>query len=311
MLAEDELVNAGDRFPIVRGIPRFVSADNYAADFGAQWKRFPKTQLDLSMGMSLSEDRLRRCIGTELSQVRGRKVLEAGSGAGRFTEVLLKYGALLDSFDYSDAVDANGANNGSGDFTLVQADIRSMPFEPDSYDYVVCLGVLQHTPDTEESINDLWKMVAPGGQLIIDHYRWNLWLRLPPPLGGAEKLYRQVILRLPQEKRWPAVKRIVDFWFPIYWRTRDNWFARKILARIGGIHFFHGEIPLKDREMHYEWSLLNTHDGMTDAFKRYRTNHSIRRTLERLGASNIEVWTGGNGVEARCVKPRTPQALSR
>ena len=182
-----------------------------------------------------------------------------------------------------------------------------MPFEPASYDYVVCLGVLQHTPDTEESIAKLWEMVRPGGRLIIDHYRWNLWLRLPPPLGGAEKAYRQVILRLPERKRWPAVQRIVDFWFPIYWRWRDNWVARKILARIGGIHFFVGEIPLKGREMHYEWALLNTHDGMTDVYKRYRTVRSIRRTLAKLGAVDIHVWRGGNGVEAWCCKPEAGQ----
>jgi SAM-dependent methyltransferase len=133
--------------------------------------------------------------------------LEAGSGAGRFTEILLKSGAALDSFVYSAAVDANAINNGAQPFTLVQADIRAMPFEPNSYDFVVCLGVLQHTPDTEESIAKLWEMVRPGGRLVIDHYRWNLWLRLPPPIGNAEKLYRRVLLGLPPEKRCQRSKK--------------------------------------------------------------------------------------------------------
>ena len=30
----------GRAFPIERGIPRFVARENYAASFGAQWKRF-------------------------------------------------------------------------------------------------------------------------------------------------------------------------------------------------------------------------------------------------------------------------------
>lgn len=294
---------AGARYPIVEGIPRFVPAENYAADFGAQWKRFPRTQLDSYTGLSLSEDRLAGCFKGELAQVRGRRVLEAGSGAGRFTEVLLKHGALLDSFDFSAAVEANAANNGSHAFTLVQADIRSMPFAHNSYDYVVCLGVLQHTPDTEESIAKLWEMVRPGGHLLIDHYKWNLWLRLPPPLGDAEKLYRQVILRLPREKRWPAVKRIVDFWFPIYWRFRHSRIALKVLRRLGYIHFYFDHFPLGSRERFYEWSLLDSHDGMTDAYKRYRTIPSVRRTLQSLGATDIAVWAGGNGVQAWCRKP--------
>jgi SAM-dependent methyltransferase len=293
---------SGRRYPVVDHIPRFVDSEFYAADFGAQWRRFPKTQLDSHTGLPLSRDRLDRCFRGELSKVNGLKVLEAGCGAGRFTEVLLDHGAALDTFDISSAVEANALNNGSKPFTLAQADIRAIPFEPGSYDYVVCLGVLQHTPDTEQSIGKLWQMVRPGGRLIIDHYRWTRY-QLPPPFGGAGSFYRRLILRGAPGKRWPAVKRIVDFWFPIYWRYRESRWARRILARIGGINFYYGELPLKSREAFYEWALLDTHDAMTDHYRRYRTVGSIRTALEQLGATDIHVWQGGNGVEAWCRKP--------
>jgi SAM-dependent methyltransferase len=296
---------SGQRFPVVDGIPRFVESEFYAADFGAQWRRFPKTQLDSHTGLPLTRDRLARCFRSELANVSGKRLLEAGCGAGRFTEVLLAHGALLDSFDISSAVEANALNNGTRAFTLAQADIRAIPFEPESYDYVMCLGVLQHTPNTEQSIEKLWQMVRPGGRLIIDHYRWTRY-QLPPPLGGAGTLYRHWILRLPPEKRWPAVKRLVDFWFPIYWRHRDSRWARRVLARLGGINFYYGELPLGSREAFYEWALLDTHDALTDVFKRFRNVGSIRHTLERLGATDIHVWEGGNGVEAWCRKPAKP-----
>jgi len=300
----EELVSpSGHRYPIVNRIPRFVPSENYASDFGKQWQMFTATQLDSHTGIPMSEERLARCFAGALEQVRGRRVLEVGSGAGRFTEVLLKYGAKLDSFDYSDAVEANALNNGDKGFTLAQADIRAMPFELDSYDFVVCLGVLQHTPDTEASIAKLWEMVRPGGRLVIDHYRWNLWLRLPPPLGNAEKFYRRIMLALPPRRRWSAVKKLVDFWFPIHWRFRKSKWAQRALARISGVRFYHGVFPLDSRERHYEWSLLDTHDGTTDRFKRFRTVGSIRNTLESLGADNIQVWKGGNGIEASCTKP--------
>lgn len=301
----DELVaRSGVRYPIVNGIPRFVSADNYAADFGAQWNRFPATQLDSHTGIPMSRVRLERCFDGELPKVRNTRVLEAGSGAGRFTEILLEEGARLDSFDYSNAVEANARNNGERAFTLVQGDIGAMPFERGAYDYVVCLGVLQHTPDTDESIARLWAMLAPGGRLILDHYAFNIWLSLPPPLGDAEKLYRSVVRRLPPERRFDAIRRIVDFWFPIYWRFRDNRWARRVLARIAGIHFYYGIFPLSSREQNYEWSLLDTHDGMTDYYKRYRTLRSISAALERLGPDDFRVWRGGNGIEAWARKPR-------
>ena len=110
--ADDVLRGAtGHEYPIVNGIPRFVERDNYANDFGSQWNRFPKTQLDSHTKLTLSENRLERCLGERLGNLRGKMVLEAGSGAGRFTEVLLKYGAVVHSFDYSNAVEANKGNN--------------------------------------------------------------------------------------------------------------------------------------------------------------------------------------------------------
>jgi hypothetical protein len=152
-------------------------------------------------------------------------------------------------------------------------------------------------------------MVRPGGLLIFDHYAWNRW-RLPPPIGDAGKLYRQIILRLPPEKRWPAVKWFVDSWFPLYWRYRESRWARRILARIAGINFYYGQLPLRSREEFYQWSLLDTHDAMTDYFKRFRSAGSIRRTLEGLGATEIVVTKRGNGIEASCRKPSASRSES-
>src|SRR5688572_7670250 len=84
----------GHRYPIIRGVPRFVGAGNYSDDFGDQWNMFPKTQLDSFTGLNLSETRLARCLHGNLASLKDKRVLEAGSGAGRFTEVLLKYGAV-------------------------------------------------------------------------------------------------------------------------------------------------------------------------------------------------------------------------
>jgi len=68
----------------------------YVDNFGIQWNLFEKTQLDSYTGIPLSRDRLIRCCGPQLfGSLRGKYVLEAGCGAGRFTEVLLDRGAQL------------------------------------------------------------------------------------------------------------------------------------------------------------------------------------------------------------------------
>ncbi len=294
----------GARYPIVLGVPRFVASDNYAEAFGAQWNIFPRTQLDSHSGVTISESRLARCMCGELKAVFGKRVLEAGSGAGRFTEVLLKHNALVHSFDYSNAVEANAANNGSSErLTLAQGDIRKIPFAKQSYDYVICLGVIQHTPDPEESIRCLWEMLKPGGTLVIDHYRWTFRWILPPPIRDCVGLYRWFILKVPRPLCFSVVKKLTDFWFPLHWRFRDSLFVQRVLRRISPVIFHYPGIRLRDRQAHYEWSLLDTHDSTTDFYKHMRTPRAIRRFLNLLGAQDIIVRTGGNGVEAFCRKP--------
>jgi SAM-dependent methyltransferase len=295
--------DSGRSYPIIRGIPRFVGAENYSDDFGAQWNRFPMTQLDSFTGLDISESRLARCLRGNLTNLKGKKVLEAGSGAGRFTEILLKYGAIVHSFDFSNAVEANAKNNGDHEnLVLVQADIREIPFPKASYDYVICLGVLQHTPDPEESIQSIWQMIKPGGALVIDHYQWKWRIVLPPPIGQALDLYRLWILRLPKEKRFSTVKKLTDYWFPWHWRYRDSWLVTRILRRVSPVIFHYPHIKLNDKQQYYDWSLLDTHDSTTDFYKHYRTPVQIRIYLEEIGATDIVVQIGGNGVEAFCRK---------
>ncbi len=158
-------------YPIHGGIPRFVGAQNYSKSFGLQWNRHRRTQLDSEIGKPISEKRLHQASGWA-RDMRGMRVLEAGSGAGRFTEVLCRSGAAVYSFDYSDAVEANALNNAaSANLRLFQADLLALPLPQAWFDHVLCLGVLQHTPDPKRSFLSLARHVKPGGDLVIDVYR--------------------------------------------------------------------------------------------------------------------------------------------
>jgi len=169
---------AGDaRYPVVNGIPRILpDAGSYVDAFGEQWNRWQRTQLDSLTGVPISRTRLLRCIGGDLARTMSTPggavdVLEAGCGAGRFTEVLLGLPAVrLTSVDLSTAVEANERNfPQDARHCIVQCDICELPFEQGSFDVVVCLGVIQHTPDPERTIASLYSRVKPGGWLVIDH----------------------------------------------------------------------------------------------------------------------------------------------
>src|SRR5690349_24396489 len=96
-------IQARDQSRIVNGIPRYGNVDNYSESFGFQWNRFAATQLHAH-----SSERLWRETGWIPAELDGLDILEAGSGAGRFSRAILnETNANLYPFDYSTAVDAN------------------------------------------------------------------------------------------------------------------------------------------------------------------------------------------------------------
>ena len=289
----------GERVPIVRSIPRFVPSESYTAAFGLQWNLHSQTQLDSRTGATLSRDRLERCLGRPLKDLAGLRVLEAGCGAGRFTELLVNAGALVHAVDMSSAVDANRRNIGAApNYVLAQADLRDLPFPAKSFDIVLCLGVLQHTPSPEASIAALWRMVAPGGQLVIDHYGWTL-----SRLTKLAPLYRMILKRLPPASTKRVTDRLVDVFFPMHWAVRRAPVLQALLSRVSPCLAYCHVHPELTRAQHEDWCRLDTYDELTDHYKRMRTAGQIRRALAALGATQIRAGRHHSVVEASCRKP--------
>jgi 2-polyprenyl-3-methyl-5-hydroxy-6-metoxy-1,4-benzoquinol methylase len=294
----------GSRYKVMLGIPRIVeSLSNYTDAFGLQWKKWTKTQLDSFTGTTITKSRIEKCLGKELHEMLSSSketlnVLEFGCGAGRFTEILLQYNVRLVSADLSSAVEANAENCPvSINHQIVQADILNSPFGP-SYDVVICLGVIQHTPNSEAAIDALYSMVKPGGHLVIDHYTYDLKRFTKLVLA-----FRPLIKRLPARYRIRLCEQLVSLFLPIHKLIRNIPFAQAIFSRISPITSYYHAYPELSDESQRAWAVLDTHDGLTDWNKSIRSLSSIKKTLFKLKAKNVEVWKGGNGVEARCVKP--------
>ena len=298
---------AGHRYPVRGGIARLlVSQRGYADAFGEQWREYPKTQLDSYTGTTISRDRLRRCLGEalwlRLGEQAPMQVLEAGCGAGRFTEVLLERpGAVVTSTDLSAAVEPNQLNfPQSPRHRVVQCDINHFPFHAQQYDVVVCLGVIQHTRDPERTIADLYRQVRPGGWLVIDHYTHSLSLYT----RFGEHLLRPVLKRASPARGVAVTKRLTRWFFPLHRAARGFFPLQAVISRFSPLlTYFHTFPQLSDAQQ-YEWAELDTHDSLTDFYKHARSRDAIRRTLNALGGQQVWVARGGNGVEARCQKPQ-------
>lgn len=160
--------SAGHSFPIVRGIPRFVGSDLYVDSFSFEWNTHNTTQLDSHRGGDSSEEMFRIKTGLTPEQVRGKLVLDAGVGAGRFSDVLARWGARVVGVDLSYAVEASYQNFKHLDNVVIaQGDIGRLPFADGTFDFIVSIGVLHHTPNTKEYFQRLVPLLKPGGSIAI------------------------------------------------------------------------------------------------------------------------------------------------
>lgn len=157
--------SCGVEYPSVGGIRRFVGSEHYAANFGFQWNRHRRTQFD-TVATRRSEEFLRG-LGLSPELVAGKAVVDAGCGAGRYAEVLQRWGAHVLAIDLSVAVEACHSNLGHRGVVVLQADLARPPVAPESVDVVISLGVLHHTPDAAESFGRLARLVRPGGTMAV------------------------------------------------------------------------------------------------------------------------------------------------
>ncbi|MEM1062275.1 MAG: class I SAM-dependent methyltransferase [Planctomycetota bacterium] len=157
------------QIPVMNGIPRFVRSEHLES-FGRQWNRYEVAHDD--------EDRatFQAKTGTTLDELRGVRVLDAGCGGGRYCKVAGEAGATVVGADHSHAVDkAAKLCAHLPDVAFVQADLKRLPFEPASFDFVFSIGVMHHDADTRAVFDAVSKFVKPGGRYSVWLYRRNQW----------------------------------------------------------------------------------------------------------------------------------------
>jgi SAM-dependent methyltransferase len=103
----------------------------------------------------------------------GSRVLEAGCGVGAQTVTLAGNSpeAEITSVDISASSLATAARTvaeaGLSNVRFRQADIFTLPFEPDSFDHVFVCFVLEHLPNPVEALRSLKRVLRPGGTITV------------------------------------------------------------------------------------------------------------------------------------------------
>ena len=278
------------RYEVSKGIPRFVARENYADNFGFQWNKFSLTQLDSHSGTSITRKRFFESTGWNPNVLVGKRVLDVGCGAGRFAEIALGSGAQVVALDYSSAVDACWQNNkDKGALRCVQGDIYKLPFAPGSFDFVYCLGVLQHTPDVAAAFGALTTQLKPGGRLAVDVYP-RLWQNM---LSGKDWV-RPLTRRMNRMRLFSLVETfLVPALLPVSRALgRVPGIGRK-LRRIIPVSNYEGIFDLSKTQLR-EWAVLDTYDMLAPTYDQPQSPRTLREWFQRSGFKEIEVFRAGH-----------------
>jgi SAM-dependent methyltransferase len=109
----------------------------------------------------------------EFTRFAGQRLLEVGFGMGTDLFQFASAGALVSGVDLSpthlEIASRRFALSGiPADLRL--ADAESLPFEDDTFDVAYSFGVIHHTPDTRKAVEEIHRVLKPGGRVIIGVY---------------------------------------------------------------------------------------------------------------------------------------------
>lgn len=252
--------NTEHSWPVIKGIPRFVEQEHLSS-FGLQWNKYEVAHDD--------EDRatFSAKTGLDLSELQGLKILDAGCGGGRYCKVAAEAGGIVFGADHTTAVEkAQSLCNHLDRVNLVQADLKQLPFEPESFDFVFSIGVMHHDKDTRAVFDAVSKMVKPGGRYSVWLYRKNQWWQ-----EGINSCLRKVTTRMPPEKL-------------------ERWC--RLGAWLGGIPVLNKTLnKIVNFSNHPNWEnrVCDTFDWFAPAYQYHHTVEELQSWFEQAGFENLKV----------------------
>lgn len=107
--------------------------------------------------------------------LRGRRVLDLGAGPGHYSAALRDAGATVIPIDLGSE---NMRKAGQAGLPAVETDATRLPFPDASFDGVFCSNMLEHVPDARLVIDEIERVLLPGG------WGWISWTNWYSPWGG-------------------------------------------------------------------------------------------------------------------------------
>jgi ubiquinone/menaquinone biosynthesis C-methylase UbiE len=154
-------------------------------------------------------------------------VLDAGCGSGRNISILSSRVRRIVGIDYSEEMIRRAVERAEGEklsnVNVLQGDVTSLSFPPNTFDKVICASVLQYLNDTDcaLALREMVRVCKPGGTLLL-HIKNGTSL-----YGLSLKILRPLCRILGRQMK------------PEYYRSR-GWHVRTLRAESSTITDYDG-----------------------------------------------------------------------
>jgi 2-polyprenyl-3-methyl-5-hydroxy-6-metoxy-1,4-benzoquinol methylase len=160
--------------------------------------------------------------------IRGLRWLDIGCGTGTLLEQARDRGASVVGFDSSAA-----ARESCGSKGLTLLNVASLEAEPQTFDIVTAIEVIEHVPDPLGFLKFLTARARKGGIVFVRTGNWNLVRRLPGtpylmPEGHIQYFTPPIMRRLFSQASLAETRSLNRTWF--VWRLVPNAIRRSIPA---------------------------------------------------------------------------------
>lgn len=160
-------------------------------------ERFDAMRFSGPIGQLLAETQ-EELIARYLAPLERRTVLDVGTGTGRAAVALARRGAVVTGVDASAEmleVAKRRASDAGVKVTFATGDAHALAFDDRSFDAVVCLRVLMHTPGWRQSLAELCRVART--RVVFDYPAvasaaalQSLTRRIAHALGARVEAYR-------------------------------------------------------------------------------------------------------------------------
>ncbi|TLY33464.1 MAG: class I SAM-dependent methyltransferase [Ignavibacteria bacterium] len=161
----------------------------------------------------------------ELSLPKASRILEAGCGAGLTTVALAGRGYTIDAIDsvpaMIDLTRQHASQSGfAGSVRAEVGDVHSLRFQDKSFDLIVAMGVTPWLHDLRSALEEIVRVVKPGGYVLLSaDNKYRLHHLLDPLLNPAvvplkesvKRFLESMGIRKPSTAARPRMYSVAEF----------------------------------------------------------------------------------------------------